>query len=402
MMIVALFLAALWVAYANGANDNFKGVATLHGSGVASYKQSLALTTVATFAGCLASIFVAAELLRAFSGKGLVPDGLAGTQPFLLAVALGAGGTVMLATRLAFPISTTHALTGALVGAGLVAAGDGVNLGALGKTFVVPLLLSPMVALLLSMTAQAVLRRVSQRLALQPDDCACVTVQTVLSPVMLGHGAMALTRQNVWSADVGRGEACEPRGAPTTGDAPKAQPRRTLGDATRMGLQRGRVWGLTAQRALTAGHVASAAVLCFARGMNDTPKIAALLVAAQATQQRYAMLVVALAMAVGGLLGARKVAQTMSKGIATTMPDGPAFAANVVTGLLVIAASRYGLPVSTTHVSVGAISGLGLSQGTLDKRVLRNVVASWVVTLPVAAALAATAMWIILNTSPNT
>jgi inorganic phosphate transporter, PiT family len=396
MMLFALFGATLWVAYANGANDNFKGVATLHGSGVATYRQALGLTTLATFAGCWASVQLTGELLRAFSGKGLVPDALAGTQPFLLAVALGAGGTVMLATRLAFPISTTHALTGALVGAGLAAAGDGVNVSALGKTFVLPLLLSPVVAFCLSVAAQLAFKRLSQRLAWQRDDCACVSATTEVAPAMGRDGDATLAHQTVWATAVGRGADCAPRSA-VVNDKPALTDRPGLAGAAAglKGLQLGRVWGITAQQALSASHVGSAAMLCFARGLNDTPKIAALVVAAQATNHRHAMLAVALAMAVGGLLGARKVARTMSKRIATAMPDGPAFTANLVTGLLVITASRYGLPVSTTHVSVGAISGLGLREGSLDKRVLRNVVASWVVTLPVAALMAGASMLLI-------
>src|SRR5262249_31320234 len=73
------------------------------------------IATIATFAGCLASVYIAEGLIKAFSGKGLVPDALTASPIFLLAVATGAGATVILATRLGFPISTTHSLTGALV-----------------------------------------------------------------------------------------------------------------------------------------------------------------------------------------------------------------------------------------------------------------------------------------------
>ena len=60
MIITALiFLATLFVAYSNGANDNFKGVATLFGSNTASYRSALALATIATFAGALCSIYFA-------------------------------------------------------------------------------------------------------------------------------------------------------------------------------------------------------------------------------------------------------------------------------------------------------------------------------------------------------
>ncbi len=64
-------------------------------------------------------------------------------------------------------------------------------------------------------------------------------------------------------------------------------------------------------------------------------------------------------------------------------------AANVATGVLVIGASRLGVPVSTTHVSVGALFGIGLTTGQADLAVMRNVVLSWLFTLPCAASLAA-------------
>ena len=85
-------------------------------------------------------------MLKKFSGKGLVPDALTTSPSFLLAVALGAGATVMVATLTGFPVSTTHGLTGALVGAGWVAAGGHVTLGVLGKDFVLPLLVSSVLA----------------------------------------------------------------------------------------------------------------------------------------------------------------------------------------------------------------------------------------------------------------
>ena len=120
-MIVLLFVATCFVAYSNGANDNFKGVASLFGSRTCSYKTAIWWATITTGTGSIAAIFLAQSLLKKFSGKGLVPDALTIQPEFLLAIALGAGATVILATLFGFPISTTHGLTGALVGAGLVA-----------------------------------------------------------------------------------------------------------------------------------------------------------------------------------------------------------------------------------------------------------------------------------------
>ncbi len=126
----------------------------------------------------------------------------------------------------------------------------------------------------------------------------------------------------------------------------------------------------------------------FARGLNDTPKMVALLLAVPALNPGHGLAAIALAMSVGGLLQARRVARTMSRDI-TPMNHGQGLTANVVTGFLVIVASRYGLPVSTTHVSVGAIFGIGLTTQKADRRVVRNVLASWLLTMPVAAAIGA-------------
>ena len=69
------------------------------------------------------------------------------------------------------------------------------------------------------------------------------------------------------------------------------------------------------------------------------------------------------------------------------------FTANIVTGFLVVIASRFGVPVSTTHVSVWSIFGIGLSSGNANMRVVKNIVLSWILTLPVAALLSGMMYW---------
>src|SRR6266436_7310318 len=147
MTLFLLFLATCFLAYSNGANDNFKGVASLFGSRTCNYRTAISWATITTFAGSIMSIFLAQALLKKFSGKGIVPDDFVGSEYFLFAVALGAGVIVIIATFTGFPISTTHALTGAIIGCGFVAVGLEVNLAALGKGFVLPLLLSPVLAI---------------------------------------------------------------------------------------------------------------------------------------------------------------------------------------------------------------------------------------------------------------
>ena len=71
------------------------------------------------------------------------------------------------------------------------------------------------------------------------------------------------------------------------------------------------------------------------------------------------------------------------------MNPGQGFTANLVTGLLVVFASRFGLPVSTTHVSVGSIFGIGMVTRAANTRIVGEIVLSWVLTLPLAALLGA-------------
>lgn len=123
MAELATAAIVILLAYANGANDNFKGVATLFGSSVSHYRGALIWATVTTLLGSLITLFLATALLDTLSGKELVPDAIATQDRFALAVGLAAGVTVLLAGRLGFPIATTHALVGGLIGTGLTTAG---------------------------------------------------------------------------------------------------------------------------------------------------------------------------------------------------------------------------------------------------------------------------------------
>ena len=141
---------------------------------------------------------------------------------------------------------------------------------------------------------------------------------------------------------------------------------------------------------MDGAHFLSAGVVSFARGLNDTPKIVAMLLLLKALDIRWGFFAVASTMAIGGLLNSRRIAETMSHKI-TAMNHGQGFSANLATGILVILASFFGLPVSTTHVSVGALFGIGLTTGQANPRVMTNIALSWIITLPCAALLAAAA-----------
>jgi PiT family inorganic phosphate transporter len=367
MTLILLILAAGWLAYANGANDNFKGVATLYGSGAASYRAALVWSTVCTGAGCVLSIVLAGALAKAFSGKGLVPDGL--IDPTFLTAVGGAGAvTVLLATVLGLPTSTTHALTGALVGAGLMAAGlSGIAWATLGAKFATPLLLSPLLAIVITAAFYIFMRKTRQRLGVERESCLCVE-QVEPQPV-----AVALRADET-----------------TTHSIAVSTPALRMGDAAECADQyTGAIAGVRVQTLVNATHFISGGAVCFARALNDTPKIAALLLAGGGIGlAETKLMLVAAAMLLGGWLQSRKIAKTMSKEI-TDLNIGQGLSANLVTAGLVIFASRLGVPVSTTHVSCGSIFGVGAAGGSLQWKTVTRIGGAWIATLPLGAALGA-------------
>ena len=100
MILIFGLLFGLFLAYANGANDNFKGVATLFGSATTSYRKALIWATLTTAAGSIMALFLARDLLSAFTGKGLVPDDVVALKSFALSVGAATAATVMLAIAL--------------------------------------------------------------------------------------------------------------------------------------------------------------------------------------------------------------------------------------------------------------------------------------------------------------
>ncbi|MFZ2170453.1 MAG: inorganic phosphate transporter [Methylococcaceae bacterium] len=361
MILLLLIIAVCFLSFANGANDNFKGVASLYGSGAASYRMALFWATLTTLAGSLSALYLAQTLVIKFSGKGLVADALIQSVPFITAVAAGAGLTVILATRLGFPVSTTHALLGAMAGSGVLATWGEMNLTALQNNFVLPLLLSPLVAMLLATVIYLTLKQVRQRMNIGQSICLCLENEAAMN-AEIGFAAMTQNLQSVITID--NEEACNSRYS-------------------------GKVLGINAQSAVDKLHFLSAGSVCFARGLNDTPKIAALLLLVPSLTMHWIIVLVAVIMALGGLINARRVAETMSHKI-TEISHGQGLVANMTTALLVIFASQFGMPVSTTHVSVGSLFGIGLANGKAHHRMIGIIVLSWLLTLPCAALCAAT------------
>jgi len=366
----------LFVAYLNGANDVSKGIATLAGSGVTNYKRAILWGTVWTGIGGLASSLLSKAMIGTF-GPGLLREGTRPTLDGTLAVLLGAAACVGIATRLGLPVSTTHAIVGSVVGVYSFSLGfSGVNWGALGGKIVSPLLVSPFLALLLVVAILRTERAIRRRLGKAPE-CLCVEVQAAALPagLVVEGSSLAISRAVI----------------------PRSGMEIEIGSEGACATDRPSAFRVTS----THLHWLTSGATSFARGPNDTPKIVALVLMTVALSagasggQVWAFAVVALGMVAGSWMAGKKVTKVLAEKV-TPMDHSEGFIANLVTAGLVGPGAAFGLPMSTTHVSSGAIISVGIpKKAELNWKTVQNMVLAWVLTIPLAAGLGVVAFMLL-------
>ena len=199
-------LLVLALAFANGTNDVSKAIATLVGSGVTNYRTAILWGTIWTIVGAGTSTFIASAMVTTFS-HGLVQTGTSLQPAVTLAVLIGAMAWVLFASRTGLPVSTTHALTGAIVGTGMVAfAGEGLIWPVIGTKIALPLLLSPFLAFAVSLIVHPAVRLLATRwdgacLCVMPASRALVTInaqgstRTLFQSTSFGQPVMAVPSQ---------------------------------------------------------------------------------------------------------------------------------------------------------------------------------------------------------------
>ncbi len=371
-LALVTYLLVVALAFANGTNDVSKAIATLVGSGVTNYRTAILWGTIWTMVGASASAFVSAAMVKTFSSGLIQPDFV--IPPELApAVLTGAMTWVLVASRTGFPVSTTHALTGAIVGAGLIASGlQGLVWPAILNKIVLPLLLSPLLALTVSVLIHPAVRMLAER---WEGSCLCVMPT---SRALVTIDAKGMTRTLFQATGFGSPVIAVPA------------------QCERDGLQ-----GITI--GLDSIHWISSGLASLARGTNDTPKIVAMLVLGSTVaswpgsiSKIASFLGVTLLMGLGSYVGGLRVTKVLAEKV-TRMDHAEGLSANLTTSSLVMISATMGLPVSTTHVSSSAIIGIGLLKGLSAVRwtTVRDVVLAWIVTLPAAAVLACLAYFIL-------
>lgn len=406
ILVVLAIGTGFYMAWNIGANDVANAMGTSVGSGALTLKRAILVAGVFEFGGAVLVGGHVTETIR----KGILdplayaPTGAFGADgPLLLALGmacalLAAALWLQASTAFGLPVSTTHSIVGAVVGFGLVSVGaGGVDWAKLGQ-IVASWVVSPVLGGVLGFLTFIVVRR----LVLHRDDPIDATVK--IAPYIVGVVASILALTFVYKA--------------LKNVLPDPHP--TMVGLTVLGV--GGVSILVARAVIRPAAVArtgnpftyvesvfgslqivTAAFVAFAHGANDVanavgPLAAVVGIASVGFREIPSAIPVPVWMLAAGGLGivvglatwGYRVIATIGQHITELTPTR-GFSAEFGAACTVLVASRLGLPVSTTHVLVGAVIGVGFAHGlgALNLRTLRNIVGSWLATVPAAAAVSA-------------
>ena len=362
MVMTLIFAAGFALAYVNGANDVSKGIATLVGSGVANYSRAIQWGTFWTGVGGVAGAFWARAMIQTF-GSSLLSPGVHASVSAALATLIGAALWVAFATWKALPVSTTHGILGSIAGVGVLAYGwVGIQWVALAGKIALPLLLSPIVSLVLTASILSAWKKIA---AGSTHDCICAQVVPSMNTFSSGEAVLSP-------------HLSVPQLHLATCDA-----------------QAGVSAGLTQNHL----HWLSSGAASFARGLNDVPKMVAILLsAAMLSGTGFVLplpyfLAISFGVVIGSWMAGQRITQLLACEV-TQMDHREGLVANLTTASLVSVGAAFGWPMSTTHVASGAIMGIASTRSCDENKIshtgtIRAMLAAWIITLPGAALLGA-------------
>ncbi|HRF71567.1 MAG TPA: inorganic phosphate transporter [Accumulibacter sp.] len=406
IFLILAYTFGLYMTWGIGANDVANAMGTSVGSGALTVKQAIVVAGIMEFAGA----YLAGGGVASTISKGIIDGKVFEPVPELLmlgmlAALLAAGIWLMVATMRGWPVSTTHSIIGAVVGVGVAAVGmEAVQWDKMGEIvaswFVSPVL-GGFFALLLTLSIRKLILNtedpISQARKWGPMYAflvgwlvSLVTITKGLKHIKIHLGA---TEGQVLAVVIGVG----------------------LAIVAKMMMNRIK----TDERADKDFHYASVeklfiplmvftgAAMAFAHGSNDVANgigpMAAVVqlietkaVSAKSAVTPFMLFVGGIGIVVGLATYGYKVMATIGNKITELTPTR-GYCATIAASFVVVLASGLGLPVSTTHIAVGAVMGVGLARGigALDLRVIGGIILSWFITVPVGAILAAIIFYIL-------
>jgi PiT family inorganic phosphate transporter len=154
---------------------------------------------------------------------------------------------------------------------------------------------------------------------------------------------------------------------------------------------------------MRVGQIGSTSLLSIAHGTNDAQKTMGVItlaliangtISANSSTPKWVVVVCGLSIAAGTLIGGWRIIRTMGQGFTKLSPT-QGFAAQMTSSVVILSASHFGMPLSTTHVATGSIlgSGVGSKKRTVRWSLAGEVALAWLITLPAAAICGALAFY---------
>lgn len=403
-------MAGMWLAAAAafggymalniGANDVANNIGPLVGARIMPLGAALVMAAVMEAAGAIIGGDAVVGTIR----KGIImPEAFADSATYIwamMAALLAAALWLNMATALRAPVSTTHSIVGGVLGAGVAAAGFGIVdwsvMGGIAASWVVSPVLGAVLAalclwtILRCITGQADILRAAERGTPLLAGAMCWAFAAYLLTKVMDMGAAAAL-----------GSGLLPAGAVWL--AMRAHVSRRVPHL--------RNCKSSVNRLLTIPLILAAGALSFAHGSNDVANaigplagIAEALASGQASGKAaipvWVMVLGGTGLAAGLIMFGPRVIRTIGTEL-TRLDATSAYSIAMAATLTVILASQLGLPVSTTHVTVGAVLGVGFLREAMkarrgvalkplvNRRLMLRIFAAWVITVPATAALAA-------------
>jgi PiT family inorganic phosphate transporter len=410
MLVIIAALVGFFMAWGIGANDVANAMGTSVGSKALTIKQAIIIAMIFEFAGA----YLAGGEVTSTIRKGIIDPSYFTDIPHLLvygmiSALLAAATWLLVASALGWPVSTTHSIVGAIIG--FAALGVSVDTVAWGKvggivgSWIVTPLLSGIIAFIIFNSAQKLIfdtdnplrqakRWVPLYMFLAGFVLSLVTIKKGLKHIGLDVGAVegyiyaiavAVVVALIGKAFIARLKFDE--------NADK--------DSHYVNVE----------KVFAVLMVVTACCMAFAHGSNDVANAIGPLAAVVSIVGNEGQIVKKAALEwwilplggfgiVAGLaIFGHRVIATIGKGI-THLTPSRGFAAELAAACTVVIASGTGLPISTTQTLVGAVLGVGMARGiaAINLGVVRNIVVSWVITLPVGAGLSIIFFWILSST----
>ncbi|GAB5379221.1 MAG: inorganic phosphate transporter [Aliiglaciecola sp.] len=399
ILIVIAAAVGFLMAWGVGANDVANAMGTSVGSKALTIKQAIFIAMIFEFAGA----YLAGGEVTATIRKGIIDAAYFVDTPELLvfgmiSALLSAGIWLAVASYLGWPVSTTHSIIGAIVGfAAVGVSADAVvwsKVGGIVASWVITPAISGFIAYLIFISAQRLIfdtdnpfksakRYVPFYMALAGFVMALVTIKKGLK-----HVGLNLSQIEGYSWAIGIAIAI--------GLVGRFYINRIKFDES---LDKSMHY-TNVEKVFAILMIVTACCMAFAHGSNDVANaigpLAAVVsvvnnggeIVAKTPLEWWILPLGAFGIVAGLALFGHRVIRTIGKGI-THLTPSRGFAAELAAASTVVIASGTGLPISTTQTLVGAVLGVGMARGiaALNLGVVRNIVVSWVITLPAGAAL---------------